>query len=242
MLKQIQDLKEHFIVCGAGETGQYVVQELLKTAHPFVVIDHDEERLERMRHLGEFPVLKGDAADEEVLTTAGLARARGLVSVLADDKDNLMVTVTARQLSPSVRIVARCAEARMAEKLIRAGANSAVSPNMIGGMRLASELIRPHVVSFLDEMLRDRNKTMRVEEIAVGSESPWIGMSLHDTQLHGKFELLALALRKPGGQLQYNPHGDAVLDSGDVIVVLGDVNNTWKARAAAGDPASRTKT
>ena len=241
MLKQIQAMKEHFIVCGAGETGHFVVQELLKTSHPFVVIDHDEERLERIRHLGEFPVLKGDAADEELLATAGLARARGLVTVLAEDKDNLMVTVTARQLSPTVRIVARCAEARMAEKLIRAGANSAVSPNMIGGLRLASELIRPHVVSFLDEMLRDRNKTMRVEEIAVGPGSPWMGKSLQDTQLHAKFELLALAVRTGAGQVQYNPHGDAVLNAGDVIVVLGDVNNTWKARAAAGDTISRPK-
>jgi len=234
MLNQIRDLKAHFIVCGAGETGQYVVQELLKTGYDFVVIDHDEERLEKIRHLGEFPVLQGDAADEEVLASAGLDRARGVVTVLAEDRDNLLVTVTARQMSPTVRIVARCAEAKMADKLIRAGANSAVSPNMIGGMRLASELIRPHVVSFLDLMLRDQVKSMRVEEIAVGDASPWVGKTLHNTDLHRKYELLALALRRPNGEMQYNPHGETVLASGDVLVVLGDVNNTWKARAAAG--------
>jgi voltage-gated potassium channel len=234
MLRQIRDMRDHFIVCGAGETGSYVVQELLKTGNNFVVIDHDDERLERIQHLGEFPILKGDAADEEVLASAGLARARGLVTVLHEDKDNLLVTVTARQMSPNLRIVARCAEARMADKLIRAGANSAVAPSTIGGLRLASELIRPHVVSFLDLMLRDQIKTMRIEEITVGEDSPWVGKTLRDTELHRRFALLALALRTPDGKLEYNPHGEAVLKPGDVLVILGDITNTWKAREAAG--------
>ena len=234
MLKQIRDMFDHFIVCGAGETGCYVVQELLKTGNTFVVIDHDDERLERVRHLGEFPIMKGDAADEEVLTTAGLARARGLVTVLPEDRDNLLVTVTARQMCPNLRIVTRCAEARMADKLVRAGANSAVAPSMIGGLRLASELIRPHVVSFLDLMLRDQVKTMRIEEITVGEGSPWVGKTLHETELHRRFELLALALRKPDGKMDYNPHGEAVLEPGDVLVILGDTRNAWKAREAAG--------
>ena len=234
MLKQIRDMHDHFIVCGAGETGHYIVQELLKTGHTFVVIDHGEDRLEKIQHLGEFPVLKGDAADEEVLVTAGLTRARGLVTVLHEDRDNLLVTVTARQMSPNLRIVARCAEARMADKMIRAGANSAVAPSMIGGLRIASELIRPRVVSFLDLMLRDQVKTMRVDEINVGEGSPWVGKTLHETGLHRRFELLAVALRKPDGKMDYNPHGDAVLGSGDVLVILGDVHNTWKAREAAG--------
>jgi voltage-gated potassium channel len=235
MLKQVRDMHDHFIICGAGETGSYLVQELLKTGNLFVVIDHDEERLARISQLGEVPVLKGDGADEEVLTTARIEKARGLASVLPEDKDNLLVTVTARQLNPSLRIVARCAEARMAEKLLRAGANSAVSPNMIGGMRLASELIRPSVVSFLDVMLRDRSGTMRVEEITVGEGSPWIGKKLREMDLHGRFDLLALAVRKPDGGLKYNPRDDTALASGDVLVVLGEVANTWKAREAAGN-------
>jgi voltage-gated potassium channel len=234
MLKQIKDMHDHLIVCGAGETGSYVVRELLKTGNLFVVIDQDEERLERIGQLGEVPVLKGDGADEEILITARIQQARGLASVLPEDKDNLLVTVTARQLNPSLRIVARCAEARMVDKLLRAGANSAVSPNLIGGMRLASELIRPSVVSFLDVMLRDQVSTMRVEEITVGEGSPWIGKTLRQMDLHGRFELLPLAVRKPDGELKYNPRDDTSLASGDVLVVLGEVANTWKAREAAG--------
>lgn len=241
MLKQIREMKDHFIVCGAGETGHYVVQELLKTGHRFVVIDHDEEQLEKAQHLGEFPVFKGDAADEEVLETAGLARAHGLVTVLPDDKDNLMVTVTARHRNPAVRIVARCTDVKMVDKLVRAGANAAVCPNMIGGLRLASELIRPHVVSFLDVMLREQSRTLRVEEIAVQGGSPWSGKTIRDTQIHQRFELLALALRKNSGAMTYNPQADIVLAPGDVLLVMGDVEKVWKAREACGEtPSPRT--
>lgn len=235
MLKQIRDLRDHYIVCGAGEVGHYVVQELLKTRNRFVVIDHDDSRLERIQHLGEFPVLKGDAADEEILETAGLATARGLASVLPEDKDNLMVTVTARQKNPGIRIVARCAEARMAGKLIRAGANSAVSPNTIGGLRLASELVRPHVVGFLDLMLKEESKTLRVDEISISGKSPWVAKTIHDTEIHRRFELLALALRKPDGKTQYNPQSETLLAAGDVLLVMGDVDMIWKAREAAGE-------
>ena len=234
MLKQVQDMHDHFIVCGAGETGSYMVQELLKTGNMFVLIDHDEERLAKISQLGDVPVLKGDGADEEILTTARIEKARGLASVLPEDKDNLLVTVTARQLNPSLRIVARCAEARMVDKLLRAGANAAISPNMIGGLRLASELIRPSVVGFLDIMMRDQSRTMRVEEVTIAEGSPWIGKKLRETDLHGRFDLLALAVRKPDGELKYNPRSETTLASGDVLVVLGEVANTWKAREAAG--------
>ena len=234
MLKQIRDLRDHFIICGAGEVGHHVVQELLKTRNSFVVIDQAEEQLEKIKQLGDFPVLEGDAADEDTLSTAGLAYARGLASVLSEDRDNLMVTVTARQMNPNVRIVARCAEARMAGKLIRAGANTAVSPNTIGGLRLASELVRPHVVGFLDMMLKEESKTLRVEEIIVSAESPWAGKTIHETEIHKRFELLALALRKTDGKTHYNPRGSSSLVAGDVLLVMGDVDMIWKARQAAG--------
>ena len=234
MQKLIRDMHDHLIICGAGETGTYLVKELLKTGNLFVVIDHDEGRLERIGQLGEVPVLKGEGGDEEVLAAAQIQKARGLASVLPEDKDNLLTTVTARLLNPNLRIVARCAEAHMVEKLLRHGANSAISPNMIGGMRLASELIRPSVVSFLDMMLRESG-TMRVEEIAVAEDSPWIGKKLKDIDLHGRYELLPLAIRTPGGDTKFNPRSDTVMASGDVLMVMGDVANAWKARDAAGN-------
>lgn len=235
MLKQIHDLTDHFIVCGAGETGHYVVEELLKTGHNFVVVDHDHERLEKIQQLGGFPVLEGDASDDEILESAGITRARGLASVLPDDRDNLMITVTARQKNPRVRIVARCTDERMAERVTMAGANSAVSPSMIGGLRLASELIRPQVVGFLDLMLREKSRTVRVEEISIGESSPWAGKTLGEADLRPRFELLALAVRKASSELWFSPSDGARITAGDVVVVLGDVKAIWKAREAAGE-------
>ncbi len=241
MEKLIRDMRDHLIICGAGETGTYLVKELLKTGNFFVVIDHDQERLERISQLGEVPVLKGEAADEEVLMAARIHMARGLASVLPEDKDNLLTTVTARQLNPNLRIVARCSEARMVEKLLRHGANSAISPNMIGGMRLASELVRPSVVSFLDLMLRDQSGTLRVDEIPVTGNSPWSGKKLSEMDLTGRYELLPLAIRKPDGEIKFNPRGDIVMAGGDVLLVLGDVSNAWKAREAAGSKIPHRK-
>jgi len=121
----------------------------------------------------------------------------------------------------------------MGEKMTRAGASVSVSPNMIGGLRMASELIRPHVVSFLDLMLKEKSKTLRVDEIVLGDQSPWIGKTIGETALHREYELLALAVRKANGETQYNPQGDTVLVGGDVLIVMGDVNKVREARAAA---------
>ena len=235
MQKLIRDMHDHLIICGAGETGTYLVKELLRTGNIFVVIDHDEERLKRIGLLGEVPVLKGEGGDEEILMAAQVKKARGLASVLPEDKDNLLLTVTARLLNPNLRIVARCAEPGMSEKLLRHGANAAISPSMIGGMRLASELIRPSVVNFLDVMLRDQSGTIRVDEITVLQGSPWIGKKLKEMDLRGRYDLLPMAIRKPDGETQFNPRDDTVMASGDVLVVMGDVANAWKARDAAGN-------
>jgi len=235
MQKLIRDMHDHLIICGAGETGTYLVKELLRTGNVFVVIDHDEDRLKRIGQLGEVPVLKGEGGDEEVLMAAQIKKARGLASVLPEDKDNLLLTVTARLLNPGLRIVARCAEAGMSEKLLRHGANAAISPNMIGGLRLASELIRPSVVSFLDLMLRDQSGTIRVEEIAIVEGSPWVGKKLRELDIHGRYELLPLAIRKPDGDMKFNPRDDTVMAGGDVLVVMGDVANVWKVRDVVGN-------
>ena len=233
MQKTIRDMKDHFIVCGAGETGQHIIQELLKTGNPFVVIDHDPERLARLQHHGEIAWVEGEAADEEVLESAGISRAKALATVLPDDKDNLMVTVTARQMSSTIRIVVRCVDARMGEKMVRAGASVSVSPNMIGGLRMASEIIRPHVVNILDLMLKEKSKTLRVDEIAVTPDSPWAGKTIGDTEIHRKYDLLALAVRKPNGDNIYNPLGDLTLLAGDVLIVMGDVSKVRAARETA---------
>ncbi len=234
MEKRIQSLRNHVIICGAGTTGMHVVVELHRTKRDLVVIDRDPDAPERLRTVGDIPFIPGDASDEDVLESAGLERAIGVVAALPSDRDNLVVIVTVRQRHPNVRIVARCLDAKMADKMLRAGANSTVSPSSIGGLRLASEMIRPRVVSFLDLMLRDRVQTLRIEEIHVPEQSPWVGQQLGQLNLRDRYQLGCLALKERGQDgFVYNPHDDLVVHPDTVLVVMGDVEHVKAARHAA---------
>lgn len=235
MLNRIAALRDHIIICGAGTTGLRVVEELHKAGRGLVVIDEDPTYLERVTKIGEeIPVIAGDASDEDVLESAGLDRAGGVVAALPNDKDNLVVVITVRQKHPNIRIVARCMDTKMADKMVRAGASSTVSPNSIGGLRLASEMIRPHVVSFLDLMLRDQSKVLRIEEIYIPFHSSWVGHSLGELGLRERFTLGVLAVRQPGDeQFYYNPQDATDIKAKMVLVVMGDVEKIQAAREAA---------
>ncbi len=234
MQKRIRGLRNHTIVCGAGTTGLRAVEELHKTRRDMVVIDNDVARLERLSLIGEIPVIEGDASDEDVLTQAGLDYASGVITALPQDKDNLVVVITVRLRHPNVRIVARCVDAKMADKMLRAGASSTVSPNSIGGMRLASEMVRPHVVTFLDMMLRDTEATLRIEEIPVPFHSAWVGRSLGKLELREQHNLSCLAMRAPGDEgFRYNPHDSELVRGNSVVVVMGNVDDIHAARTAA---------
>lgn len=168
MRQAIAELKHHVIVCGAGVVAGHLIEELVRVQRPVVAVIPQGSAPPQLDVPQELPHIVGDAADEDVLAEAGLARADGLVAALELDRDNVLVTLTARQMNPAVRIVAMLVDPRHEGKLRRAGADSVVSPFLIGGMRMASEMIRPMVVTFLDTMLRDRDRNLRVEEVRVG--------------------------------------------------------------------------
>ncbi|MCI0402156.1 MAG: potassium channel protein [Acidobacteria bacterium] len=242
MQKRISQLSGHYIVCGLGHTGQHAVEELHKTGTPFVVIEHHEDQVKRaLEHLGqaygEMLYLLGDATDEDVLDRAGIDRARGVIAALPLEKDNLVITVMVRQKTPDVRIVARCTDEKFAERIMKAGANGTVNPHRIGGMRLASEVLRPHVVSFLDLMLREQSRTLRIEDIEAGAGSPWTNRMLSDLKIHERHNLLVLAVRTPGdaktSRFWPNPPHSMMVQPGTAIIVMGDVNDIRKARQEA---------
>jgi voltage-gated potassium channel len=241
MLKRIAQLRNHYIVCGLGDTGRHAVAELQKTGASYVVIESHEEMVRRFQEHGgsEFAdmlYLIGDATDEEVLENAGISHAAGLLTMLAQDKDNLVITVMARQKSSTIRIVARCTDLKFAERMQKAGANSVVSPNKIGGMRLASEVLRPHVVNFLDLMLREQSRTLRIEEIVIGGSSTWIDKSLGELNLRTRFNLLPVALKNASGagegekNFWVNPPDNIRMKLGVVIIVMGDVHDIAQAK------------
>jgi voltage-gated potassium channel len=172
----------------------------------------------------------GDASIDHVLEHAGIARAKGLAATLPDDKDNVFVSITARALNPSLRIVAKMTEDTAETKLKRAGANATVSPSQIGGMRLVSELVRPNVVQFLDTMLRDRQQALRVEEVSIPAGSSLIGAPLRETTIRDQTKVLVLAVHTAGDSYVYNPGPDFVLEVGMTLVVLCQSEDIRKLR------------
>lgn len=237
MRKQILKLKDHVIVCGAGSTGSHSIQELIEYEIPTVAIDTDQARLEHMAELYPktlFKFIVGDATDDDVLAEANLREARGVVAALHHDKDNLFVVVSARQENPKARIVARGSELQILDKLRRAGADTVVSPNYIGGLRMVSELLRPQVVKFLDEMRRDKAR-VRIEEVDIPEKSPLAGKTLGQSGIRAQMaDVLVLAVHIRGKEgYRYNPGADFTLDGGMTLVVLGPLSQVEQLRLVA---------
>jgi voltage-gated potassium channel len=234
MQKRIDRLENHYIVCGSGDTGRHVVEEFHKMQVPFVVIERDKERVERLLVDHDFCYVEGDATDEELLRQAGVERARGLITSLPDDKSNLFVVLTARGLNKTMRIVSRAIEEGTPAKLLKVGADSVVSPNNIGGLRMASDMLRPAVVSFLDMMMRDPRNTLRFEEATVQEGSEFAGKTIVEADVGRKTGAIIVAVRDAeSAQYTFNPRGDTLLKANDVIVLIGDLEQVSKLRRLA---------
>jgi voltage-gated potassium channel len=233
MRKSIEALSGHVIVCGVGRTGHHVVHELRATRTAFVCIDSNVERLERLRHEApDILYVVGDATEDAVLTSAGILRASGVIAALSDDKENLYITLTARALNASLRIIAKAVDHSAEAKLRKAGADKVVSTNMIGGMRIASEMIRPSVTEFLDIMLRDPGHVLRIEETLVTEKSPYAGKTLGTAAIRKACDVLIVAVRGVDGKYRFNPGAEQLLSPGSTLIVLGEHEEIAKLRAA----------
>ena len=243
MQKTIDALENHIIVCGVGTTGGHVVRELIATKTPFVMIDTESERLERMHAVAEEQGLlalsvAGDATDDAVLAEAGIKRARGLVAALRNDKDNIYIILSARYTNPRLRIIARATEKDAPAKILRAGADQVVSPNLIGGLRIASEMLRPEVVEFLDMMMRDMDKNTRIEQVTLPLDSPLEGKRLSETNIRKSTDVLVIAVRDKSGKYTYNPGPDTVLSKEATLIVLGAADSVIRLRKSICDSAN----
>lgn len=242
MRKAIAKIARHVVVAGAGSTGKHVIEELVATGTPFVVIDRDLHHLERLSAdvaEGRMLYVHGDATDDHTLVDAGIERAMGVVAALTHDKDNLFVTLSARSLNASARIVSKIVEDRADAKMLKAGATSVVNPAQIGGRRMASELVRPEVNEFLDQMLRDKTKNLRIEECVVPSSSCYVGVSLKDSPIRRETKLLVIAVRHKDRTFVYNPDPDHLIDGGTTLIVMGDNESVTKLRKILDDSVPR---
>jgi voltage-gated potassium channel len=216
MQDRIDNLKDHFVVCGVGRVGSNVAHELTHTERAFVALDESADAVASFRE--RYPdvlAVHGDASDDELLERVGVKRAAGLFAITGDDGKNLLITLSAKQLNPRVRVVARCHEVRNIDKLKRIGADAIVSPDFTGGMRIASSMLRPVVVSFLDEMLRTDDK-LRVEEIAVKDDFAARPLS---EAVPASREYIVLAVRS-GTSWQFNPQLGYTLQAGNHVIVM----------------------
>jgi voltage-gated potassium channel len=217
MNKAISKISDHFIVCGGGSGGHYVTEELIRTNRQVVVVEKNRERAEQLIEQG-FHVVEGDATSDQTLKNAGIDNAAGLVAALSEDRDNLFVVISARGLRQNLRIVSKIVDINVKEKFLRSGADAAVSHSFIGGMRMASELIRPDTVTFLDKMLRDA-ANYRVEDVPVGPS--FDGKTIKECIEPVSEGLLVVGHKNEGGYI-FNPRVSAKVKEGDTIIVIGE--------------------
>ena len=222
MDKMIGKMQGHYIVCGVGRVGYHIIQEFNQTKREVVAIDMDMDMVENIRQsFPSVPALQGDGLEDDLLKEAAIERAAGMMVSTGHDKDNMVITMTARQLNPVLRIVTRCNDFRNMDKLRKAGADSVVSSNFIGGLRMASEMVRPTVVSFLDVMLRDKEKNLRIEEVSIRGNSALVGKTVAQSGVKNIASALLLAVKKKDGLWEYNPKDDFLLYADMDLVIMG---------------------
>ena len=224
MQRDIERLTDHLIVCGDSPAAVYAIRELRAVDRAVVLIIPEEATGETHSALAEAPdamVVRGDPAEDEVLQMAGIERAAGLAACTQNDRDNLVITLSARQLNAGIRIVASVRDVSHGEKLRKVGADGVVSPESIGGLRLASELIRPHTVSFLDIMLRDRDLNLRIDEIGIGEGSRTVGRTAGELRDMDLGRALFMALRAPDGSWVYYPPNTTRIQAGSTLIFMG---------------------
>ncbi|WP_406230413.1 potassium channel family protein [Nocardia sp. NBC_01009] len=217
MDRQILRMSGHIIVCGWGRVGCSTAQYLSGLGKQIVVIDRDPARLQDL----EYPNVLGDVTDDSVLEAAGIGRARALIAALDSDADNVYVTLSSRALRHDLVIIARARTEGSKSKLLRAGANRAVNPQLIGGRRMAAFALQPNVAEFLDVVMHDDTLEYRIEEVQIASESPLIGRSLKESALRQRTGALVLAIRTPTGKFIANPTGETQLVADTILIVLG---------------------
>ncbi|MYB93926.1 potassium channel protein [Candidatus Poribacteria bacterium] len=234
MTRTVDKLSNHYIICGLGDTGVHVLDEMLKAEVDFVGIESEEERLIHLTDTRNFPYLHGDATDDELLVRAGIANASGLVTCLSRDQDNLFVVISARKLNPHLRIASKAVEDNSPGKLITAGADEVVLPDHIGGLRLASGILQPQLVGFLENITQNRDGAQFTESV-IQKDSPLDGISLKAASIREQTGLVVIAIRDNDRTFLYNPPGDKKMVAGEALLVIANQKQLQILHKLTGD-------
>jgi voltage-gated potassium channel len=229
--REMSKIKDHFVICGAGRVGTRIVREMRREGVAFVVVESNA-LLAGDLGLPDSQVLIRDATLDESLTEAGVERARGLAACLAEDAANLYVVLTARTLNPKLHIVSRAVEESAVPKLIRAGANRVIAPTIIGSHRMAQALLKPAVADFMDSVAAE-GLDLAFEQFEVAEGSALAGHKLKDTNIRSELDVVVVAIRRPRGQMVFNPSGDTQIRHGDLLIGIGRVESLTELGALA---------
>ena len=231
MMKDIDQLRDHTIICGVGRMGSILARELKQAGQPFVVIDRDSPRVREAQERG-YLVLNGDATEEHVLEQAGIQRATSLATVLSEDATNVFVTITARALNDHIEIIARGENPRTESKLLGCGANRVVLPTAIGAAKVAHLIIRPSAEHMVEQITRSAGMNdelkhigLRFDELKVSTNSPIVDRTLGDIEVRSNHGFLIVGVRHQDGVTDLNPPTDLRLIAGDVVIVLGHTDD-----------------
>jgi voltage-gated potassium channel len=221
---QINRLKGHFIICGYGRIGRELTRYLTQKYIDVVIIERNSNRVSTMDNDGIL-YLVGEATDESIMENAGIHRARGLVTAVATDADNVFLVLIAKQLNPNIFIVARAEQNSTKKTLLAAGADKVISPYDIGARRMAHAVLRPAVIEFLEMAFADDSTDIQLEEIQIQPSSELIGVTLQDSGVRQNMDVNIIAFRKPEGRMVFNPKADDRFEAGDTVIAVGSARS-----------------
>ncbi|MEA5566920.1 potassium channel protein [Anabaena sp. UHCC 0399] len=217
----MESLSQHYIICGFSRTGRQIAKEFRSEGVPFVVIDSDQESIDRAQNEGH-TAFQGDATLDDTLLKVGIERAICLVAALPSDAENLYTVLSAKTLNPRIRAIARASTEEALQKLQRGGADAVISPYITGGKRMAAAALRPQVLDFVDGILTGADRQLYMEEFLLDPAfCPFVGQSLQKAKLRSQTGALVLAIRRLDGNLIGGPTGDTILMSGDTLICMG---------------------
>ncbi len=231
--KKIGRLQGHYVICGYGRIGRLICREFASKPLPFMVVENDPARCQRLTEDGHL-FIEGDATQDEILERAGIHRAKGLITAVTSDAANVFIILTARGINPELFIMARASEEGAEIKLIRAGANKVVSPYTIGATRMAQAILRPSVVDFIDIATGRKNIALQMEEIPVAAGSRLVGKDLIQSGIRKELGLIIVGI-KHDGQMIFNPEANTIIEAGNILIALGEYPEIQKLEAIAAD-------
>ncbi len=227
MKKMVESMSDHYVICGCGRIGMLICRELAAEKVPFVVVEKNQEVIEKIEEEG-FLYYHGDSTEDRTLLAAGIKRAKGIVCVLPTDAQNLYVILTARELNPDLFVLSRSEEDQSERRLLRAGADRVISPYTLGGMRMAMAITRPAMLDFIEITTKRQSLELRMAEVAVSAGSEVIGKSLGESEIRKSYGLIIVAVKKDTGKMVFNPAASYHIEQGDKLIALGEDENVMK--------------